>query len=117
MDAEIAPVDRPCDPHGPAGLRGPDPDPRRGGGDSPSLHGSCNISAQSNDTGGRAGGDPWSQCRDHGVTSQRADCGGHGETEHDCWRVRESLEATDRIAEERGLAGYTLADFCDDMLT
>ena len=52
MDAEDTTMDRPGYSRGPAGLRGADPDPRRGDGDGPSLRGSCNIGAQSGDARG-----------------------------------------------------------------
>ena len=69
---------------GPAGLRGYDPDPKGGGGDGPRPRGRRNISAQSNDTGGRADryptagpdSDPWTRCRDRTVTSQHPGPGG-----------------------------------------
>ena len=56
-------------------LRGADPGPGSGGGDGTGSRGSCKISAQSNDTGGRADRDPGTQCRDHGVTSKHPDPG------------------------------------------
>ena len=78
-------MDHPGYSRGPAGLRGADPDPRRGGGDCTSYHGSRGAIFQSTDTGGRAdrdpaggpGSDPRAQCCNNTVTNRLPETGGH----------------------------------------
>ena len=52
LDVEVTAVDSPGDSRGPAGLRGNDPDTRRGGGDGTSYRGRLNIIAKSGDARG-----------------------------------------------------------------
>ena len=78
-------MDHPGYCRGPAGLRGPGPDAKRGGGDGTSYHGSRNIGTQSGDTRSCADGDSTgntdrdhcTRCCNNTVTSQLPNPGGH----------------------------------------